>query len=103
MNNTHLDINEVIRESLNKERTGLFKRLTSQRDPDIRMTTNGETVNEKELGEAQVQSLLAFRVNPDTEENLENAERDNIVYDGLGEHRVLGKKKKKKRTPIYGG
>ena len=103
MRNAHLDINEIINESLNKARTGLFNRLTSRRDPDTRLTVNGETVNEAELGEAQVQSLLAFRINPNLELALEDAERDNIIYDGLGEHRVLGKKKKKKkRMPSYG-
>jgi hypothetical protein len=49
------------------------------------------------LGQRQVESLLCFMVSEEVERELEDAERDNIVYDGLGEHRMLGRKKKKKK------
>jgi hypothetical protein len=47
------------------------------------------------LGQRQVESLLRFIVSDSTKRDMEDAERDNIVYDGLGEHRLLGRKKKK--------
>jgi phosphoenolpyruvate carboxylase len=47
------------------------------------------------LGRRQVESLLRFMVSDETYRDMKDAERDNIVYDGLGEHRILGKKKKK--------
>ena len=50
------------------------------------------------LGQRQVESLLCFMVSDEIERELEDAEGDNIVYDGLGEHRILGKKKKKKKS-----
>ena len=55
------------------------------------------------LGQRQVESLLCFMVSPELERELEDAEGDNVVYDGLGEHRILGKKKKikKSRTISY--
>ncbi len=55
------------------------------------------------LGQRQVESLLCFMVSPELEKEIEDAEGDNVVYDGLGEHRILGKKKKKKiqRTTSY--
>ena len=48
---------------------------------------------EAPVGQRQVESLLRFMVSKETERDMEDAEGDNIVYDGLGEHRVLGKKK----------
>ena len=51
---------------------------------------------EVSLGQRQVESLLRFMVSEETYRAMEDAERDNIVYDGLGEHRILGKKKKKR-------
>jgi hypothetical protein len=32
---------------------------------------------------------------------MEDAEGDNVIYDGLGEHRILGKAKKKKKAMPY--
>ncbi len=51
---------------------------------------------EAPLGQRQVESLLCFIVSPDAEKSMEDAAMDNIVYDGLGEHRILGRKKKRK-------
>jgi len=50
---------------------------------------------EAPLGQRQVESLLCFMVSEETERAMEDAERDNIVYDALGEHRILGPAKKK--------
>lgn len=53
------------------------------------------------LGQRQVESLLCFMVSEETERALEDAGADNIVYDGLGEHRILGRaKKNNKRTRV---
>jgi len=53
---------------------------------------------EAPLGQRQVESLLCFMVSDQTEKSMEDAEGDNVVYDGLGEHRILGRKKKKKKA-----
>ncbi len=55
------------------------------------------------LGQRQVESLLCFMVSEEIERELEDAERDNIVYDALGEHRLLGLAKKKKKKKITRG
>lgn len=58
---------------------------------------------ETPLGQRQVESLLSFMVSNETEKELEDAEGDNIVYDALGEHRILGlAKKKQKKSRILG-
>jgi len=61
------------------------------------VTLNVDPRREAPLGQRQVESLLCFMVSRETEIEIEDAERDNIVYDGLGDHRILGKKKKKKK------
>ena len=55
-----------------------------------------------EFGPRQTESFLHF-VFEGKERQIEDAEADNIVYEALGEHRILGKakKKKKKRTSVY--
>lgn len=53
------------------------------------------------LGTRQVESLLRFMVSRELLYEMEDAEADNLVYDKLGEHRILGKKKTKKRTVSY--
>lgn len=52
---------------------------------------------ETPFGQRQVESLLSFMVSEEIERALEDAEGDNVVYDALGEHRVLGRAKKKKK------
>ncbi len=110
----HLDIQSILQEELEKQRKDRLlhvqqvqhenhlKRATKKEEvyPGMvfRVSVNEETVpNEDNLGPQQVESLLAFMVELPIERALENAERDNIVYDGLGEHRILGKHKKKKK------
>jgi hypothetical protein len=48
-------------------------------------------------GQRQVEALLRFPIDRVTQRAMEDAEADNIVYDQLGEHRILGKKKKNKK------
>lgn len=66
-----------------------------QREGSVKTTIDLQ--REVPLGQRQVESLLSFMVSPDTERALENAERDNLVYDALGEHRILGRAKKKSK------
>ena len=109
----HLDIQSILQDQLKKERQSRVlhvqtvqaenERMHTLETIDLRIDVNGETVPITDnLGPQQVESLLAFMVDDSMERALENAERDNIVYDGLGEHRILGKKKKKKkkRAPV---
>jgi hypothetical protein len=50
------------------------------------------------FGPRQVESFLRF-MDESLERQCEQAEADNVVYDALGEHRILGRAKKKKRSP----
>ncbi len=105
MVHSHLDIQSILEEELKKQRESRILHLQdlSQKkhvrdNPDFNVLANGETVpNEDNLGPQQVESLLAFVVGNPTERFLEDTERDNIVYDALGDHRILGKHKKKKK------
>ena len=127
----HLDIQSILQEELKKQRedrilhvlrVNHLKRAienTEEGAPQegatrfsypgmvFRVSIDEETVPIADnLGPQQVESLLAFMVDDPMERALENVERDNIVYDGLGEHRILGKRKKKKKSPsksLYGG
>ncbi len=105
----HLDIQSILQGELRKRRKASLFHVQQVRHEqekkrvaeniDLRIVVGGETVPIKDnLGPQQVESLLAFMVEAPIERELENAERDNIVYDGLGEHRILGKKKKKKKS-----
>ena len=64
---------------------------------------NQEHNRETPFGERQVESFLRFMISAEIEREFEDAEGDNIVYDALGSHRILGKakKKKKKRSMSY--
>ena len=102
----HLDIQSILEEELKEKRKEGIGRLIQANErrrawemSDFNMLAGGETVPEADtLPPQQVESLLAFLVEISTERQLENVERDNIVYDGLGEHRILGKHKKKKKS-----
>ena len=106
MVHAHLDIQSILQEQLKKERQGRlghvqqvqYENHLKRAAKSIDLRVNGETVpNQDNLGPQQVESLLAFMVENPIERALADAERDNIVYDGLGDHRILGKKKKKKK------
>lgn len=66
-----------------------------QREGSVQTTI--DLRREAPLGQRQVESLLSFMVSPSTEKALEDAEGDNVVYDALGEHRILGRAKKKSK------
>jgi hypothetical protein len=103
-----LDIQSIFQEELKKQRTdrlGHVQQVNQSKraseNVDFRVHMAGETVPEADsLGPQQVESLLAFVIDEPLERALENAERDNIIYDALGEHRILGKAKKKPGSKI---
>ena len=73
-----------------------MRRLEKQGSAQIPIDLRRETP----LGQRQVESLLCFMVSHEIDQDMDEAEGDNIVYDGLGEHRILGRKKKKKSRTI---
>lgn len=92
----HLDIhNELERRRYDSE--------TPSRNPDVGTLNITEIhIDDKKatpwekLGPAQRESLLAFVIATDIEDAMSHAEGDNIVYDALGEHRILGPHRKVK-------
>jgi hypothetical protein len=107
----HIDMTEQMNSLAERLAQDTMYRAVCQGDPSAlaRLQRQGSvqtTIDlrkETPLGQRQVESLLSFMVSETTERAMEDAERDNIVYDGLGEHRILGrvKKNKKKRTMKY--
>lgn len=107
----HIDMTEAMNSLAERLAQDTMYRAICEGDPGAmaRLQRQGSvktTVDlrkEIPLGQRQVESLLSFMVSVDTGRALENAERDNIVYDGLGEHRVLGRaKKKSKKSRVMG-
>ena len=106
----HIDIQNDIQESTTElaerlARDTLFRAVCEGNSSAMsRVEKEGSTTvainlrREIPFGQRQVESLLCFMVSGPTEKALEDAEGDNVVYDGLGEHRVLGKKKKAKKS-----
>lgn len=105
----HIDMHESTTELADRLARDTMFRAICEGDPQAlakvqregSATVSVDLRKEAPLGQRQVESLLCFVVSENTERALEDAERDNIVYDGLGEHRILGKKKKKKKK-AYG-
>ncbi len=108
----HIDMQESTTELADRLARDTMFRAICEGDPSamVRLQKEGSATayidlrREVPLGQRQVESLLCFMVSHETEMALEDAEGDNIVYDGLGEHRILGqskKKKKKSRTMSY--
>lgn len=92
MSNIHLDLNELV---------GQIQRGQPNPTPTgtgythIRIEDKQATPWDR-IGPAQRESLLAFIVSPKTDNELAHADGDNIVYDALGSHRILGESKKRK-------
>ena len=91
MSNLHLDLNELV----------------VRIQPQPRPTTTGTgyahiRIEDKQatpwdrIGPAQRESLLVFIVSTEIQDAFAHAEGDNIVYDALGSHRILGESKKRK-------
>ncbi len=108
MSNTHIDMEEEIKELVAKrEGDVVYKavidgdaaaqaRLRQERSTTLIINPNRDVPFETR----QVESFLRF-MSEGLENEMESAEMDNIVYDGLGNHRILGKKKKKKKKMGY--
>jgi hypothetical protein len=104
-NHIHLNLDEEIRELLQaREKDTVFqaicrgnpKALDKLHRSDTREPVRIDPYDETPAGPRQVESLLQLVVGRSLERALEDAEADNLVYDQLGEHRILGTKKKKK-------
>ena len=101
----HIDIQESTTELAERLAQNTLFQAVCEGNPSAmaRIQREGSTTvsidlrREIPFGQRQVESLLCFMVSDSAEKALEDAEGDNVVYDGLGEHRVLGKKKKKKK------
>ncbi len=112
MINAHIDIQSIIQEEIKRrreDRLGHVQQVNHyskvRENPNFRVVAEGETVpNLDRLGPQQVESLLTFVVEDSVDRALGTAEMDNRVYDGLGEHRLLGraKRKQKKKATPYG-
>jgi hypothetical protein len=103
---THIDMQESTTELADRLTRDTMFRAICDGDPKAlsRLRQQGgiqttiDLRREAPFGQRQVESLLCFMVSEDMEKSMEDAEGDNIVYDGLGEHRILGRKKKKKKS-----
>ena len=106
----HIDMNpEIQRLVLAREQDVAYKAIV-QGDPNAmsqlqydNQAVVGEVLakarrERKDSGPAQVESFLHFVIDRVTERQIEDAEADNVVYDALGEHRILGKKRKGKHV-----
>ena len=99
----HIDLEQDVKSLLEKRENDLaFRAICEGEEEAMSALQNkgslalGKIEEEASLGATQVQSLLRFCIEREIERAFEEAEGDNIVYDGLGEHRILGKAKKKK-------
>ena len=91
----HLEMHDELDRRRNDSESSPKGRLGNLKITEIHIDDKKATPWEK-LGPAQRESLLAFIVSTDIEDAMAHAEGDNIVYDALGEHRILGKSRKKK-------
>lgn len=103
MTNAHLDMDSDVRDLIENLDRNTAYRAICHGDPHAmaRLQKNGSatiTVGNEGTpqGERQVESLLRFIVDRPLLYAMEDAEADNKMYDHLGEHRILGKHKKKK-------
>lgn len=104
MSNVHIDMEEEIKELLaQRENDTVFQavvngdpaaqaKLREERSTAVRIDLKRDIPFETR----QVESFLRF-MDAGLEKEMELAEMDNVVYDGLGTHRILGKKKNKKK------
>lgn len=116
----HLDMEELTKDISERRATELMHRAICTGEPVAMAELQGQGIDrqvsamakcaaensmkrrEALLGTDQVESLLRFMVSRETQYEMEDALADNNIYDRLGEHRILGKKKKKKvKTSSY--
>ena len=109
--NQHIDMNQVIQDEITDPKNSLEHRAICYGDPDDlkQLSSKGSmqlTISpNKEVpsGPRQVESLLRFVVSKEVERAMEDTVADNIVYNQLGEHRILGKMKNKKKNRMPAG
>jgi hypothetical protein len=111
MTNKHLNLEEDVRRLVEAQEGDLAFRAICQGDQEAlrELSTKGsiqsqfDPLKEPQLGPAQREALLTFVLEEEVARALEDTQADNIVYDQLGEHRILGrvKKKKKPSSPSY--
>ncbi len=116
----HLDMEELTREISQRRATELMYQAICTGEPVAMIKLQQEgSVNSSSfsmskctrenalkrqsalLGTRQVESLLRFMVSREVQYQMEDAESDHKIYDSLGSHRILGKKKKKTRLISY--
>ncbi len=108
MTNIHINMDEEIRELLSRRENDIVFRAVVLGDPaaHAKLKQERSTVLSVNVSRdipfetRQVESFLRF-MDERLEVDMELAEMDNVVYDGLGEHRILGKKKRKKKKRSY--
>ena len=111
--NTHIDMTDTIQKVIQDRANSLINRAILDGDREAMkkieaqgskmVGPSGRNLETPPYGERQVESLLRFVVEHPLGRAIEDAEADNIVYDGLGEHRILGKHKKKKQKKAPSG
>ncbi len=104
-NDVHIDMMEVLDHISENKANALLNRAILDGDSRAmsqliqeRSTTISFDPRAALSGPSQVESLLRFVVDNPLGKEIEDAEADNIVYDALGDHRILGKKKKTKKS-----
>lgn len=111
----HLDMEELTREISQRRATELMYRAictgeliamaelqkqgTAKAGPAMEQCGRENAMKRRAalLGTDQVESLLRFMVSREVQYQMEDAEGDNKIYDSLGNHRILGRKKKNMR------
>jgi len=109
--NKHIDMDAIVRQVIEKReedtRVWNFEQVARYiREGEMEMSVTGsphtsfhgahahvDVTKDYDFGPRQVQSFLQFMDNS-LEREIELAEMDNIVYDSLKEHRILGRRKK---------
>ena len=98
MPNLHIDMNEEIQRILrNRQAQSMFYNSPSSVERQKRFEESMQQCIRENMrvpeGCRQKESTLRFIIDRDTERAIEDAEANNIIYDYLGEHRILGHKR----------
>ncbi len=100
--NKHLDMETLVKQVEEGRQSDLAYRAICLGDPaalkrledQARDHLSIDALKDPDFGPRQVESFLRI-MDRELDEELELAEMDNIVYDSLGEHRILGQRKSK--------
>ncbi len=105
MSNTHFNMDQIIKDiQVSRGKLAMLQAVCEGDARALKIVQEEGSVKirvdvEKEIpiGTRQVESLLRFSLERNVERAIEDALADHIVYDQLGEHRILGRAKKPKR------